>query len=328
MKIATIGTGFIVDTFISALDDIEGAACVAMYSRKKDTARPLAEKHDVSKIYTEIDLMLADEEIDFIYVASPNSLHYEYARKALLANKHVICEKPFASNSTELNSLTKLAKERQLFLFEAITTIHLPNMELIKEQVAKLGQIKFIQCNYSQYSSRYDKLLAGEITNVFNPAFSGGTLMDINIYNLHFVMHLFGEPTSTSYTANLHTNGIDTSGVLVLQYDNFIASCVGSKDANGMNFALIQGERGYLHVEQGANGCRNIVIHEGDEVKEFNLQTNDNLLYYELVAFKKMYESQDLNGCYDLLTYSSSVMNVLDNARQSAGIVFPADALS
>lgn len=325
MLVATIGTGFIVDTFLSALNDVEGATCVAIYSRMESTAKPLAEKYNVSKVYTKLEDMLADEAIDFIYVASPNSLHYEHARLALSANKHVICEKPFASNSNELRHLITLAKEKKLFLFEAITTIHLPNFKLAKENINRLGEIKSIQCNYSQYSSRYAQLLAGEMTNVFNPTFSGGALVDINIYNLHFVMRLFGEPVSTSYTANLHENGIDTSGILVLQYDGFIASCLGSKDTNGVNFALIQGEKGYMHVEHGANGCRNILMHEADLITEINMQENDNLLYYELVAFQEMYYKKDLDQCYELLAYSDSVLKIVDKAREDAGIVFSAD---
>lgn len=325
MKIATIGTGVIVDAFLSALNEMEDASCVAMYSRKESTANPLAEKYSVSKIYTDLDVMLKDQTIDFIYVASPNSFHYEHSYKALITNKHVICEKPFTSNVLELESLMMLAKERQLLLFEAITTIHLPNYKLVRENIEKLGKIKFIQCNYSQYSSRYNELLNGRTPNVFNPVFSGGALTDINIYNLHFVMNLFGTPLSISYTANKHANGIDTSGVLVLKYDNFIGQCVGCKDTKSMNFVLIQGEKGYLHVDQGANGCRKIIIYANDKEIELNAQTTTNRLYYELLAFKNIYKKQDLKTCYNLLEYSHSVMKVLDKARKEAGIVFEAD---
>lgn len=324
MNIATIGTGFIVDTFLSALSKVDGAQCVAMYSRKQETATPLAEKYEIGKIYTDLEEMFADPEVQFIYVASPNSLHYEHAYRALEHGKHVICEKPFTSTVEELDSLTQLAKQKELMLFEAITTIHLPNYQLIKENIAKLGQIKFIQCNYSQYSSRYNALLAGETPNIFNPKFSGGALVDINIYNLHFVMNMFGTPESIHYTANKHSNGIDTSGVLVLKYPGFIAECVGCKDTNSMNFALIQGENGYIHAD-GANGCGNVTLHaEGTEVS-LNLQTTDNRLYYELVAFKEIHQNQDFDRCYQLLDYSRSVVEILVEARKDADIVFAAD---
>jgi scyllo-inositol 2-dehydrogenase (NADP+) len=324
MNIATIGTGFIVDTFLSALSKVDGAHCVAMYSRKQESAKPLADKYDIGKIYTNLEELFADQEVDFIYVASPNSLHYEHAYMALEHGKHVICEKPFTSTVQELESLTQLAKQKKLMLFEAITTIHLPNYQLIKENIAKLGPIRMIQCNYSQYSSRYNALLAGETPNIFNPKFSGGALVDINIYNLHFVMNLFGTPESIRYTANKHPNGIDTSGVLVLKYPDFIAECVGCKDTNGMNFALIQGEKGYIHVD-GANGCQTVVVHtEGNETV-LNQQNETNKLYYELVDFRELYQNQDFDTCYQLLDHSRTVMEALVEARNDAGIVFEAD---
>ncbi|MBS4216265.1 Gfo/Idh/MocA family protein [Neobacillus rhizophilus] len=325
MNIATIGTGSIVDTFLSALNNIKDAQCVAMYSRKQETAQPLAEKYQIPAIYTDIEKMYQDPGIDFIYLASPNSLHYEQATQALQHGKHVICEKPFTSTVAELESLKVLAKQKNLMLFEAITTIHLPNYQLIKENLPSLGQIRMIQGNYSQYSSRYDALLAGETPNVFNPKFSGGALVDINIYNLHFVMNLFGTPESIRYTANKHANGIDTSGVLVMKYPDFIAECVGSKDTQGLNFVLIQGEKGYIHVEHGANGCQNVILQTDGTAVTLNNQTTTNKLYYELLAFKETYKNQDFDRCYELLDYSYSVMKMLVAARKDAGIVFPAD---
>ena len=328
MNIGTIGTGMIVDIFLLALKEIDGAECVAIYSRKEETAKPLADKYQVDKIYTDLEALYSDPTIDFIYVASPNSLHFEHAYRALEHGKHVICEKPFTSTVKETERLIELARKNDRMLFEGITTIHLPNYQLIKEHVTKLGQIKLVQCNYSQYSSKYDALVRGETPNVFNPQFSGGALADINIYNLHFVLNLFGVPQSVEYTANKHQNGIDTSGVLVMKYPDFIAECVGAKDTKSMNFVLIQGENGYLHVEYGANGCKNVILHVGDNEVRLNNQTTINTLYYELLAFKEIFDNKDSDRCNQLLDYSHSVMKVYEDARKSADIVFPADSRS
>lgn len=327
MKIGTIGTGFIVDAFLAAVDSTDEAVCTAMYSRKQETAKTLADKYEISTIYTSLDELFEDNEVEVVYVASPNSLHYYHAKQALEHGKHVICEKPFTSTVKELDTLIALAKQKNLMLFEAITTIHLPNFQLVKENLDKLGQIKLVQCNYSQLSGRYNALLAGETPNVFNPEFSGGSLVDINIYNLHFVMNLFGSPEQISYTANKHANGIDTSGVLVLNYPDFIAECAGAKDTNSMNFALIQGEKGYIHVENGANGCRRVLLHTGTSKVELNSQTTTNNLYYELVAFKDIFNRKDYDQCYQLLDYSHSVLEQVVAARNDAGIKFAADLL-
>lgn len=325
MRIGTIGTGSIVDGFLAAANQLEQVCCTAMYSRRRETAEPLAQKHGVSTIYTDLEGLLADPAVEVVYIASPNSLHYEHARRALEHGKHVICEKPFTSTAREAEVLLEIAMSKKLMLFEAISLIHLPNYHKIREYLPKLGPIRFIQCNYSQYSRKYNQLLAGETPNVFNPEFSGGALMDINIYNIHFVMNLFGGPDSIAYTANKHTSGIDTSGVAVLQYPEFIAECVGSKDTAGMNFVLIQGEKGYLHVNEGPNGCRSFRVQLGEQVEEVNVQTQANWLYYELKSFRDMIAGQDLEQCYELLKYSYSVMQIMDRARQHARIVFQAD---
>lgn len=327
MKIATIGTGSIVDAFLGAVEQTGGITTVAMYSRKESTALPLAQKYNISTIYTDLDALLSDPSIDCIYIASPNSLHFDHAYLALQHGKNVICEKPFTSTVAELEILMQYAKQNNLMLFEAITTIHLPNYKLIKEQLNRLGDIKFIQCNYSQYSRKYNELLAGQTPNVFNPKFSGGALSDINIYNIHFVMNLFGKPSHINYTANKHANGIDTSGVAVLTYPEFIAECVGCKDTKSMNFVLIQGEKGYIHVLNGANGCVKVLVHIDDEVQEFNEQSTPNWLYYELVDFQQIFENKDYNACYELLDYSHDVIETLVAARQSAGIIFEADSI-
>lgn len=325
MRIGTIGTGTIVETFLSAVANVQGAECVAIYSRRKETGKALADKFKIDKVYTDLDSMLEDGNIDFIYVASLNSLHYEHSLRALQKSKNVICEKPFTSTLNEVEDLIKLAKEKKLMLFEAITTIHLPNYQLIKENVKRLGKLRMVQCNYSQYSRKYNQFLAGETPNVFNPKFSGGALQDINIYNLHFVMNMFGVPETVNYIANKHPNGIDTSGVLVLTYPGFICECVGCKDTQSMNFVLIQGEKGYLHVANGANGCRQFTVCVDSEETFINEQKSTNNLYYEVLDFEDIYSSQDFKRCYDLLDYSHSVVKIVAAARKAADIVFDAD---
>ena len=197
MNVATIGTGFIVDWFLTAVQESANISCVAMFSRKESSARMLADKYEIDKIYTNLDDMLKDEEINFVYVASPNSLHFEHALKALQAGKNVICEKPFTSTVEEFDRLVKEAQDRHLYLFEAIVTAHMPNYLRMKEELPRLGTIRMVQCNFSQYSSRYDKFLQGETPNVFNPEFSGRALADINIYNLHYVIGFFGKQCTT-----------------------------------------------------------------------------------------------------------------------------------
>lgn len=230
MKMGTIGTGMITEWLNTAFQD-NGLECTAVYSRKEETGRRLADKYNMPKVYTDLDAMLHDEELDCIYIASPNSLHYPQAMRALEAGKNVILEKPFVSTIEECRTLIDTAKKHHRFLFEAITVPYNPNYQKIKERIGDLGSLKMVQCNFSQYSSKYDKFKNNENPNVFNPQFSGGALMDINIYNAHFIIGLFGAPKALRYVPNIAANGIDTSGILVFDYDGFLACGIGCKDS-------------------------------------------------------------------------------------------------
>jgi len=328
LHIGIIGTGSIVETFIDAANMLSGITITAIYSRNNESDRvnSLADKYQIPLIYDDLDLMLQNPKIDFIYIASPNSLHYPQSLKALEAGKHVICEKPFTSTAKEAAHLLDVAKAKGLMLFEGIATIHMPNFRLIQENLHKIGTLRIIQLNYSQYSSRYDAFLTGQTPNVFNPAFSGGCLQDINIYNVHFMLAMFGQPRDYTYFPNLHENGIDTSGVLIMQYPGFTAALTGAKDTYSENFAYIQGEKGYIHVKNGAHGCSEIHIDiRGEESCILNLQPEKNRLFYELEVFRRISTQKDFETCYKLAQYSVDVVRLVENARKKAGVYFAAD---
>ena len=326
MNIGTLGTGPIVDLFLDAVSRVDTVTCTAVCSRQAETALPLAEKYGIGKIHTDFAALLQDREVDCVYIATPNSLHFSQARQALVAGKHVIVEKPFTSTAVEAEALIELSRQTGLYLFEAITTIHFPNFQSARAQLASLGPVKLVQCNYSQYSSRYDKLLAGENPNIFNPTFSGGSLYDINIYNLHFVIGLFGPPIDVRYFSNMADNGIDTSGVAVLSYDGFVCVCAGAKDSASPSFAIVQGTRGTLRFDSSVNQCQNGEIRVGDQATVLDAQKEEpNRLVHELRAFSDCIRSEDRSACDGWLDHSLAVITAAEAARKSAGIVFPAD---
>lgn len=330
MKIGTIGTGFIVDTFMEAVALVDNVDVVAVYSRTQESADAFASKYDIPKTYTDMDAMLADDSIDTIYVASPNSLHFPYSLKALQAKKHVICEKPFASNVAELDTLIEEAKKQKVFLWEAITNIYTPNLNIVKDNLNEVGEVRLVTCNFSQYSSRYAAFKEGNTPNVFSPAFSGGSIMDINLYNVHICMYLFGKPNTYKYYANVASNGIDTSGVLIFEYDNFIATLIGAKDSASNNYACIQGDEGSIVIDGASTGvCKNVTLTKtlskfDHEAKSIGHEQQQHMSY-ELVAFEAMRSQNDFTTCHELLDYSKEVLTVIETARKEAGIFFDAD---
>ena len=205
MKLALLGTGMIVTEVLPVLTTIEGIELEAILStpRSLDKAEALAKQYGLSQATSDYEAILSNPEVDTIYVGTPNHTHYDYAKKALLAGKHVICEKPFTLHLEEFEELAKLAQEKELLLMEAITNQYLANFTAIKEALSDIGDIKIVNINYSQYSSRYDAFKRGEIAPAFNPEMGGGALRDLNIYNIHLLVGLFGKPNRVEYLPNV-----------------------------------------------------------------------------------------------------------------------------
>lgn len=323
MKIGIVGNGKIVIDMLEALHYIEpeaiSAVAICARPQSKDKAQQIADKYKIPQVYTDYQKMLKNPEIDFIYIALPNLLHYEYCKLALEKGKHLICEKPFTNNVAELRELQSLAKARKLFLFEAITVIHSPNFQYLRELIATLGTIKYLQLNFSQYSSRYDQYLNGEITPVFNPQLAGGALRDLNIYNLHYIVGLLGKPQHIHYCSNYGTNGIDTSGTLLLNYPHCTAVANAAKDCDGPSGVIIQGEKGYISVPGTPNFIRQITINYRDAVAPLivSREQYEHRMIDEFLAFADIYKRQDYHKMEELLDHSIQVMEVLEQAIQA-----------
>ena len=322
MRIATIGTGEIVHNILEAVSKTEGISCEAVYSRSFNKGKVLGDVYGIGKVYTSLSDLMKDDRVNFIYIASPNSLHYEQALMALKHGKHVICEKPFSTTLEQTRNLIEIAKEKRLFLFDAVSPSFLPNFYVVREKLQEIGKIKLVMSNYSQYSSRYDRLLQGEVTNVFSKEYAGGCLQDIGFYNLYFNVAMFGKPKEAMYFPNMYPNQVDTSGVLVLQYPDFVSSNVGAKDTWGVNFVQIEGEQGYIYIKDGSNALSEIkvVTRQGEEI--INQQEDISRWLYEIREIVKIVKNRDYEECYKRLEVTKNVIEVLEHARKHAGIYF------
>ena len=329
MKIAIIGTGKIVNEAIEAMKEVPRIEVKAIFARPKSEAkgRELAARYDIDKVYTDYAKLLKESGVDFVYIGNVNSAHYDYTKEALNAGVNVISEKPFTSTAAEAAELAALVRDKKLYLFEAITNLHLPNFQVIKENLPRLGAIKMIQANYSQYSSRYDQYKQGVVCPAFSPELSGGCLYDLNIYNLNLIVGLFGRPDMVRYTANIGFNGIDTSGVALLRYNGYSATAVAAKDSASPSFLQIQGDKGYIRAVGATNELQKIEIGiNGEEIETVNKNRYSNRMVHEFKDFLEIFENQEYGKMAAGLTTSMLVMDTAEKARRSAGIIFPADS--
>lgn len=329
MKLGIIGAGMIVNDFLTITSNLKDLELEAIFGRKNNekTMKELKNKYKIKNIFFNYNELL-NSDVDTVYIALPNNLHFEFSKIALEANKNVIVEKPMTSNYEEALSLSNLAREKNLFIFEAITNQYLPNYKKIKELLPSLGEIKIVQCNYSQYSRRYDSFKAGSVLPAFDPNFSGGALMDLNIYNLHYVIGLFGKPKNVEYYPNME-KGIDTSGILMLDYENFKCVCIGAKDCKAPIANNIQGDKGCIYQDTPANVCEKFQLLMNDGTSKLINENNyEHRMVNEFIEFIDMIKNNNLAKCYEMLEHSLIVSEVQTIARKKGGIIFPADNTS
>ncbi len=321
MKLAVLGTGKIVQEFLPMIQQVTDVELVALLStpRSLDKAKEMQVQYHIQEVYTDYETLLGNATIDTVYVALPNHLHYQYTKAALLQGKNVICEKPFTLNAQQLQELIQIATEKRVILLEAITNQYLNNFLQIKKDLAQLGKIKIVECNYSQYSSRYDAFKEGKLLPAFDPQKGGGALMDINIYNIHFVVGLFGKPEKVQYLANIERD-IDTSGILVLDYGAFKAVCIGAKDSTAQIRSVIQGTDGSIEVLGATNEMPRYERRSKTEIEAVNANLDKHRMYQEFEKFTEVIDQKDLAFALEQLNHSLTVMQVVDQALESANL--------
>lgn len=322
MKLLIAGAGFIVQDWLTItkdLKDVELVAIAGVESDKENMDR-LQKKYGIKQVYTDYDQALQEADVDTVYVGVPNFLHFSFTKKALNAGKNVICEKSFTVKYAEFKELKELALAKDLILVEAITNQYLTNYKELKDKVKSLGPVRIVSMNYSQYSHRYDAFKNGKILPVFDPKKGGGALMDLNIYNIHFIVGLFGMPKSVRYIANIQRN-IDTSGMLILDYGNFKAVSIAAKDCAAPVTSMIEGEEGTAVINGPANVMDSFDLYRGNKKTEHvDDKVYPHRMYEEFNEFTRMIKDHDMIENKKMLEHSDEVMQIVQKACDDAGL--------
>ena len=318
-------TGWITDEWINGAHATGDWQLASVYSRKEETAAQYAAKYNVFSVHTSIESLISDP-IQVIYVASPNSLHYEQTKFILQHKKHVILEKPATTTVAEFEHLCDLARDQGVYLIEAYRHIQEANFKILKKNLSLLGPIYGANLTYASFSSRYVNVLNGETPNVFSLDFAGGSLVDIGVYPVTFAIALFGRPKSSTYQAFKCRTGTDGGGFILLQYEKFSVSINQSKCYDSAAPSEIYGENGTVTV----NATLNI-----DSLKWLNPRTKrigdwagpkEALkLKEEAAEFARIIESDDKKAAKELEDLSRIVLQVTTELRRQNNIIYPAD---
>lgn len=325
VRFATIGTNWITESFIEAAKQIEDFTLAAVYSRTEEKAREFAQKTGAARTFTDLEELAKSDEIDAVYIASPNSLHAEQAIFLMNHGKHVLCEKPLASNQKEVKAMIEAARRNGVVLMEAMKTTLLPNFQAIRQHLHKLGKIRRYFASYCQYSSRYDAYKQGTVLNAFNPAFSNGALMDIGVYCIYPMVVLFGKPNRLQASSLKLESGVDGEGTIIFTYEDMDAVVMYSKITNSYLPAEIQGEEGSMLIDAIHTPTKVEIRYRDGRVEDISVPQEKHPMYYEAKEFIELIKNGKRESEVNSHEHSLLTISLMEEARKQTGIVFPAD---
>lgn len=328
MKYAVIGTSWITEEFIMGANLVEGMELLGVYSRSYSKGKALAEKFGAPRVFVDLHDLARNADVEAVYIASPNSLHYEQSKLLLSAGKHVLCEKPITVEPEELAELQALAAEHGKVYMEAIMYMHNPVRPKLKASMQALGNITSAHFDFSQLSSKYPAYKNGENPNIFNPKFATGSLMDLGIYCIYPAIDLFGMPKSIWSTATFMESGADGNGTAVFKYDNLLLTLTWSKLAQGFCGSEITGDGGSVTIDSisqlnGIKFCR-----KGGEPVEVVGETEKHVIMsHEAKAWLDFATKPEETAeqYRDASRTALAVSTVMKKIREVSGIKFDLD---
>ena len=318
LRFGTVGTSAIMRVMQQAMALTDGVECRAVYSRDAARGRAFADSIGVADVCTDFDALLAREDVDAVYIASPNRFHAEQACRAMRAGKDVIVEKPAAVTRAQVQEMRDTARENGVFFLEAITTLFMPNYQKCRALLPKLGNIHSAELCYAQYSSKFDAYLRGENPNIFNPAMQAGALNDMGVYCVHMAVDLFGQPQAVRYVPELGENGIDLAGELTLTYPGLTVRIVTAKNANLGSGCRVEGERGFFSERGPINDFGACSAALDGAAVDFGPPQAENRMLYELARFRDAIETRDRDFFERMARQSLIVADILERAHRPA----------
>lgn len=321
IKFSVIGTSWITTSFIEGAKLVDGLVLDGVYSRSEEKGKAYAQAVGAKRVFASIE-EVADSDTDFVYVASPNSCHYEQCKFLLENKKHVICEKPITTTSEEFSKLFFLAEENNVRYFEAIMYMHTNARYVLKEAVESIGNISSAHFDYSQLSSKYDVLLAGGLPNIFNPEMKTGALNDLGIYCVYPAIDLFGEPQQILASQHFLFTGADGAGSAILKYKDKIVTITYSKTSESRAASQILGDEGTVTLESVSQlrGIKNYdkkgnVIDEIASEDKISLMSNEASHMYKFIT-----DFEHNKGLYyECAAMSQKVLNCMEKMRTTNG---------
>lgn len=318
-----LGTGTIANNFAQGLNMLPNAKLHAVASRSKEKAIEFCKKYDTAKAYGSYEELAKDKEIDIVYIATPNTLHKEHTILCLNSGKAVLCEKPFTINALETEEIINLARERKLFLMEAMWSRFFPIMKKVCTWINE-GAIGEVRMLTADFGFRREGLREDRKYNINR---GGGALLDVGVYPISFASMIFGKiPKSITGIASICDTGVDDQSSMLLGYDEgqlAILSC--AINTNTPKEARILGTKGSIYIPNfsHATSATLSIIDKKPETIEIPLEGNG--YNYEASVVMDYLNTDKLESELMPLDESLSIMKVMDKLRNQWGLKYPTE---
>lgn len=331
LNLGIIGTNWITKQFIDAAHETGDYRLMSIYSRSIEKGLEFGKDYTVTTVFDELNGFFDNPEMDVVYIASPNSLHFTQSKQALLAGKHVIVEKPAVTTKKEWLELMAIAKEQKCFFFEAARNIHEGTFKQITELLSTMDNILGANLNFMKYSSRYDLVLAGEEPNIFSPKFAGGALMDLGIYVVYAAVAWFGQPESVHYFSRKIVTDVDGLGTIIFRYPTFDVTMQTGKIANSDLPSEIYTKDNTIMLD-AVNSISAITITDlkSGTAQKVTASSESNPMVEEAKDFAKIMltppSADNLQRYNEWLAIGGVVHEIMEELRQQGKITFPTDS--
>ncbi len=324
IKWGILGTGWIAEQFVADLKHASNGELYAIGSRTKESADKFAEKFGAPVTHGSYEELANDPNVDAIYVATPHPFHKENVLTALAGGKAVLCEKPFTVSAGELDELIETAREKKLFLMEAMWSRFLPPIEQVRQWLAddKIGDVRIVKAEFG-----FDAGWNPE-GRLLNPDLGGGALLDAGIYPVSFASMVLGpNPDNIWTTAYIGETGVDEHFTIMLDYgDGKTASLHGGVRVNFPNDAFIHGTKGYIHIPQFLFAKEATLYVNGEEPVKVTDDREDRGIKgyaYEAEEVGRALLEGRRESTVITLAESLGIMRLLDNVRGQWGLKYP-----
>ena len=315
-----IGAGAIANRFMAGLMQVPDAYLAAVSSRTYERAERFAGKYN-AKVYKSTEELIADEDVDIVYVATPHTVHRENTLMAIEMGKPVLCEKPMAPNAKMVTEMVQAARKKRVYLMEAMWTRFFPAMQKVREWLdeGRIGKVQFVTADFGYYEEEDSSKI------IFDPNTAGGSLLDVGIYPIAFAFMVFGKkPNRITGLADMASTGVDAAMGCTLGFEGGgLALLYSAMNAETPQVAEIIGQKGRIVIPQFWSPREAHLYIGGELIESFKGDHEGEGYQFEIAAVQEDIRNGRLENELMPLDESIAIAEVMDELRSQWGLVYP-----